>query len=300
MEYSSCGIFHRVFLLIIGDKLKQFKEFIIKANPFNPDIISGFLWDLNISGLNEEQDSLLIYTDNINEIKKEDVNKILQNMLDNKIINSFEVEEKIIEDKNWNLEWEKGINVVEVSDNIVIKPSFKNYDNKKNKIVITIDPKMSFGTGGHETTRLVIQLLEKYIKKGVRVFDIGTGTGILAIAAVKLGAKSVLAIDNDEWCFSNAEENSRLNDVADKVEIKLSEINQVEENNFDLILANIQKNVVLEICEEVKNKLSKGGIVILSGLLIEDEKDIAERYKELKMIDLKIIGEWLALVFQKI
>ena len=195
---------------------------------------------------------------------------------------------------------EKGINIVEVSDNIVIKPSFKNYVNKQNKIVITIDPKMSFGTGEHQTTKLVIRLLEKHIKSKMRVFDVGTGTGILAIASAKLGADFVLAIDNDEWCFENAKENCSLNDVSPKIKIKLSEIEEVEENNFDLILANIQKDILMNIADEIKKRLTKKGIVILSGLLIEDEKSVIEKYEtlDLTFVEKMNMDEWLALVFQ--
>ena len=279
--------------------MKQYKEFIIKTTPYNPDLVSGFLWELNIIGLNESEDSLIVFAEEKSILTLEDVSNKLKILIVNKVIDSFDVKEKLIEGKNWNEEWEKRINVVEVSEHIVIKPSFKNYDNKQNKIVITIDPKMSFGTGEHETTKLVIQLLEKYIKKGMRTLDVGMGTGILAIASIKLGAKYALAIDNDEWSFENANENCRFNNVSKKVEINLSEIEQVKEDNFDIILANIQKNVLVDINKEIIKRLSKNGITILSGLLIEDERDIVDKYKELELIERETMGDWLALVFQK-
>jgi ribosomal protein L11 methyltransferase len=280
--------------------MKKYKEFIIKTSPFNPDLISGFLWELNISGINEDEDSLKIFSDENTEITKDNVRGLLKKLVDNEIISSFEIEELTLEEKNWNEEWEKGINIIEVSDKIVIKPSFKNYENKENKIVITIDPKMSFGTGEHQTTKLVIKLLEKHIKNKIRVLDVGTGTGILAIASIRLGADFVLAIDNDEWCFENADENCRLNDDEGKVEIRLSEIKNIEENNFEMILANIQKNVLINIADEIKKRLIKKGILILSGLLIEDEKDVITRYEKLDLIFLEkmVMDEWLALVFQ--
>ncbi len=279
--------------------MKQYKEFNIKTDPFYPDIISGFLWELNIAGINEEEDSLKIFTDDKIIVTKEEIINQLQKLVDNKIITSFSIEEQTHEYKNWNEEWEKGLNIIEASDNIVIKPSSKIYDNKENKITITIDPKMSFGTGEHQTTKLMIQLIEKHLKEGMRILDVGTGTGILSIAAIKLGADSAIALDNDEWCLENIQENCKLNDVMNEIEIKISEIQQVKENIFDLILANIQKNVLLDIAGEIIKRLKKYGIVILSGLLIEDEKDIIDKYKELRLIDKKIMGEWLALVFQK-
>ena len=280
--------------------MKRYKEYIIKTIPFIPEIISGLLWELNISGINEENDLLEIFTDYDSTITKDEINTLLQKAVDENIISSFNVEEYSYEYKNWNKEWEKGINVIEVSDQITIRPSFKDYENKQNKIVITIDPKMSFGTGEHETTKLVIQLLEKHLEKGGKVLDVGTGTGILAIAAVKLGAESVLAIDNDDWCIENAEENCVLNNVNEKIKIKLSEIKDIAEKDFDIILANIHKNILTEIADGISKRLNKKGIIILSGLLVEDEKDIIKAYENLKIIDNRKMGEWLALVFQKI
>ena len=150
---------------------------------------------------------------------------------------------------------------------IIIKPSFKDYIAKEGEIVITIDPKMSFGTGEHQTTKLVLQMLEKYVKPEMKILDVGAGTGILSIAAIKLGAASAVAIDTDEVCYENCKENCELNGVADHIKILTSGINDVRENDFDLILANIQNNVLLEISNEIKKRLIKNKTVILSGLL---------------------------------
>ena len=279
--------------------MKLYREFTIRTQPFIPDIVTGFLWDLDISGINEDIDSLIIFSDEGTEVSKENVTNLLQELVNQNIITSFEIEVRTCEYKNWNEEWEKGLNIIEVTDNIVIKPSNKNYENTQNKIVITIDPKMSFGTGEHQTTKLALRLMERYLRKGMKVLDVGTGTGILSIAAVKLGAGSAKAIDNDEWFLDNTRENCKINNAGDKIEIMLSEIREVEEKDFDLILANIQKNVLMDISEEIKEKLAGDGIVILSGLLIEDEKVIVERYKELKFLEHQAMGEWIALVFQK-
>ena len=290
-----CVLIHKYFV----NELKQYKEFKIKTIPFNPDILSGFLWELDISGINEEENALKIFTDGDSPVTKEALINQLKKLVENNVIKSFDIDEQNHEYKNWNEEWENGLNVIEVSDNIIIKPSFKDYKNETGKTVITIDPKMSFGTGEHQTTKLMIQLLENYFERGMKVLDVGTGTGILSIAAVKLGADSVIAIDNDEWCLENIQENFRINNVSGKIGIKISEIESVEEKEFNLILANIQKNILQNIAGEILKRLKKNGLVILSGFLIEDEKDIIEKYKELDQIDKKIMGEWLALVLRK-
>jgi len=161
---------------------------------------------------------------------------------------------------------------------------------------------MSFGTGEHQTTKLVLSLLEKYIKPGNKVLDVGSGTGILAIASVKLGAVSAIALDSDETCFDNCIENCSLNNVTDYVKTVTGENVSIEENNFDLILANIQKNVLLEIADKIKLKTVAGALVILSGLLAEDEKYIVSHYTKIgfQKTDFAIMDEWLALVFRSV
>jgi ribosomal protein L11 methyltransferase len=214
------------------------------------------------------------------------------------LIESFRIEKEILEDQNWNKLWEKSREVIRVSDRIVIKPTFKNYSAEDNEIVLTIDPKMSFGTGEHQTTKLILRLLEMYVKKGMKVLDVGSGTGILSIAAVKLGAEKVVAVDFDEICLENCKENCILNKVEDSIEVVTGEIDVVKENNFDLILANIQKNVLLEIADKIKSKLNQNGVVILSGLLESDKSAIEEKYHSLgfKTELIETMDEWLAVV----
>ena len=279
--------------------MKTYKEFTITTKPFLPEIISGLLWQFNISGIVEEDDSFRVFADESSGIDADTISGKLKVLVDQKIISDFCLEENIIEDKNWNEEWEKNVSVTEVSDKIVIKPSFREYKKKPGQIVITIDPKMSFGTGSHQSTKLVLQLLEKYVRQGIKVLDIGSGTGILSIAAVKLGATHAVAIDNDEWCYKNGIENCLLNDVNTNVEVLQGEIKSITENDFDLILANIQKNVLIDIAEEIRNRIKKGGLIILSGLLFTDE-DILSKYLSLKfkMVEKKQMDEWIALVLR--
>jgi ribosomal protein L11 methyltransferase len=280
---------------------RTYKEFIIRTEPFLPDIVSGVLWNLEIDGLIEEENHLKIYSAGKSPIGITQIEAILTNLKNQKLISRFIVEQKELENKNWNEEWEKTINIIKVTNRIIVKPGFRKYKPKKDQIVITIDPKMSFGTGEHQTTKLVLKILEKNIKQDCTALDMGTGTGILAIAAVKLGAKKVIAIDNDEWCFENASENCKLNSVSDKVDIRLTEIKNVSEKNFDFILANIQKNILIEIAPEIKKRLKSFGNVILSGLLLEDEAEICSCYNSIgfNLIQKEIMDEWIALLMKR-
>ena len=204
-----------------------------------------------------------------------------------------------MEEKNWNEEWEKTIDVIEVNDKIVIKPTFRNYVPKPGQFVITIDPKMSFGTGEHETTKLVLNLLDKYINEGIRILDVGSGTGVLSIAASFFGAKYVLGIDNDHWCLENGLENIKLNNVNDKISIKLIEINDVDEEPFDLILANINRNILLNDMHEYKKCMNKESLLFLSGFYTEDLPLIQEKAIELGLTYAKhtVDNNWVAALF---
>ena len=282
--------------------MKKYKEFTITAEPFNPEILSSILWELEITGINEEVNCLKVFAEPNSDVNQDRVSFFLKKLQNEKLLLNFTVEENILEEKNWNEEWERSINVIEVSDKIVIKPTFRNYDEKPGQIIISIDPKMSFGTGEHQTTKLMLRLIEKYVKPGMKVLDVGSGTGVLAIAAVRLGAGSAVAVDNDDWCLQNGKENIDLNNVADNIDVRLGIVQDVPEKDFHLILANIQKNVLMEISGELKNRLAENGILILSGLLLSDENDIKEGYQNLglKMIDKQQMGEWIAVVFAKL
>lgn len=280
--------------------MSYYKEFTITAEPFNPEIISSILWELDITGINEEVNCLKAFATTDGGVTVKAISGQLQKLVEQKMLFDFKVEEYLLEEKNWNEEWEKNINVIEVSDKIVIKPTFREYERKEGQIVLTIDPKMSFGTGEHQTTKLVLMMLEKYVKNGMNVLDVGSGTGILAIAAVKLGAESAIAVDNDEWCFDNAKENCQQNNVTDKIEVKLGEIKDIAGQQFNLVLANIQKNILLDIADQIKGKTAVGGIVILSGLLFSDEEDILNAYGKLnyRFLEKAQLDEWIALVFK--
>lgn len=279
--------------------MKNFLSYKIYTQPFDPDLIAGLMWEFNITGLTEETDHIKIFCEENTNINIQTIENSLKELKANNIITSFKVDMESLEDKNWNELWEKSREVIRVSDRIVIKPTFKEYSAKPNEIVLTIDPKMSFGTGEHQTTKLILRLLENYVKPGMKVLDVGSGTGILAITSVKLGASKAVAVDFDEICLENCKENCVLNGVENSVEIITGEIGYVKEKDFDLILANIQKNVLLEIAEKIRSRLKRNGILILSGLLDSDQDEIEKKYHSLgfDILQIEKMSEWIAVVF---
>ncbi|MFZ1281592.1 MAG: 50S ribosomal protein L11 methyltransferase [Ignavibacteriaceae bacterium] len=280
--------------------MKSYKEYIITAEPFNVEILSSILWELNIDGINEEVNCLKVFAQDEN-VTTTSIQDELKHLQENKLLREFSVQENFIVEKNWNEEWEKSREVVHVSDKIVIKPTFKVYEAKVNEIVLTLDPKMSFGTGDHQTTRICLMFIEMYLKSGMKVLDAGSGTAILGITAAKLGAESVIAFDIDDWCYDNGIENTQLNNVVDKVEIRKCELKDIKENDFDMIIANIQKNILLELIDGFKYRIKTNGILILSGLLEIDKNAIVSRYSELgfKEVDYLKMDEWIGIVFKK-
>lgn len=281
--------------------MRKYKEFLITAEPFNADLLSSILWELEITGINEDVNCLRVYAYPESNLNQDKISLQLKKLQQEGLIRNFNVEESIFEERNWNEEWEKSLNVIRVTEKIIIRPSFREYTAKDGEIIITIDPKMSFGTGEHQTTKLIIQMLEKYNLTGMKILDAGTGTGILSVAAVKLGAERVIGFDIDEWCYENALENCTINNCSGQVEIRIGDINIVPESDFDMILANIQKNILLELSGAFINKLRSKGLILLSGLLQQDEEDIIKDYssKGFRHLETSHMDEWIAISFEK-
>ncbi len=204
-----------------------------------------------------------------------------------------------IPQQNWNEEWEATITPLRVTDRIVITPSWHSVEAGPHDLVLIIDPKMSFGTGYHATTRLMLRLLEKAVRPGDRVFDVGTGTGVLAIAAVKLGAASALGIDIDEWSIPNTEENIERNDVAGRVRVTNDPAQDVHES-FDMVLSNITKNDNIQLLDVYARVVPSGGCAILSGFHGTDVDDVREAAERLgfALEDVMLEDEWAACILR--
>ncbi|WP_109831627.1 50S ribosomal protein L11 methyltransferase [Reichenbachiella versicolor] len=208
---------------------------------------------------------------------------------------SYELEE--VAKQNWNEEWEKNYDPIEVEGKCRVRATFHDPDPSFQYEIIVI-PKMSFGTGHHATTYNMIKLEMEHDFVGKSVLDLGTGTGILAIMAMKLGAKSIECTDIDEWCIENSAENFGLNDLVD-IPCHLGTVNNVSfrQTEYHVVLANINKNVLLSEMQYYANLLSSGGALFLSGFYEQDIDQIKnEALKHnLSVVDSVIKNDWAAL-----
>jgi ribosomal protein L11 methyltransferase len=206
--------------------------------------------------------------------------------------------------KDWADQWKKDYDVRRVGRRIVIVPSWKTYRPKRNDIVVTMDPGLAFGTGIHPTTRLCLIALEKYLKTGNRVLDVGTGSGILAIAAVKLGAESIEALDIEAAAIEVASRNVIENGVADRVTLYSGTMKELGGKipPVDLILVNILAYTIIRMLPDLKPKLRPGGHIISSGILDEYAADVEDALKKegFEMTESLQEEDWVSLVARRI
>ncbi len=261
-------------------------------------MIYGVLYDFLVKGIEEKFDELIITVDY--DYWTEEIEILFVQAL--KMIDSSIslTKKEIIVDKNWNAEFEKNSPLIVVNERIGIAPEWKQKE-LNTEIKIIINPKMSFGTGDHATTRLMCKLMGNTVKPNTNWIDAGCGSGVLAILAIKLGAKSVLAFDFDLWSVENTQENIILNDISDEIQVLHEKIENIKLPPADGIAANMFSNLLISSMEKFKNSLKNNGDLILSGILKYDKTDVIESAElhGFKKINEIFEDEWIALHFKK-
>lgn len=206
-----------------------------------------------------------------------------------------------VSEQDWANEWKQYFHVTHVGQSLVIKPSWEEYIAKEGEHVIEIDPGMAFGTGTHHTTNMMMERLEKVMPQDATVFDVGTGSGILAIAAALCGAKEVKAVDIDGVAVRVARENVADNHLSDKIEVREGDLLHGTEGKADVIIANIIADIIIMLLKDIPLKLNDNGIFLASGIIEERVADIeAEAAKEgLKVDAIDHRGGWVVMQFSK-
>ena len=202
-----------------------------------------------------------------------------------------------VKDEDWSEVWKQFYKPFRAGKSLVVKPTWEPYAPKPGDRVIEIDPGMAFGSGTHETTGMCLELLEEAVHGGERVIDVGTGSGILAIAAAKLGAQNVLAIDIDPDAVKVAKENVELNHVAKQVRVVVGDLCKSEAMPCEVAVANIVADAICMLAGPMTRLLVKGGLLICSGIIREREADVQKAAKEAgyRQVDRIEKGEWVAL-----
>lgn len=215
--------------------------------------------------------------------------------LPTKSFSAGEIRVKVVQHADWEKKYRNSIKPIFVK-NVIIRPPWLEAETS-GKIDLIIEPKMAFGTGSHETTRLCIIEMLEHFKPGMNFLDLGCGSGILAILAAKLGAGRVHGVDIDLTAVENARENAKINGVSDRVEIFQGSVELAKKNSpYDFLTANIIKNTIVELFEKIYKAVRPGGRIILSGLLKEDEESVGEMLSHYDIkYDIKYNGQWLVI-----
>lgn len=264
---------------------------IEKNDSINLDLVYAALYNYLI-GSNEINGKYIFYFDSVNEIK---VRKIINSKL-----KQYTFKIKKLKYENWHKKYQDNFKIININDNLKIIPYWYDISNENEIDFIRILPGMAFGTGHHETTRLIIESLLKNIRPGDKILDLGAGSGILSIAALKYGASFVKAIEYDRDCEENFIENMNLNNLQSNYSLVIDDVLNNKDYLYDVILVNINKNVILDLLPNIYKYKQDKFKMILSGLLVDDEEDITQLLYDLKfsIINKLKMGEWICLIIE--
>jgi ribosomal protein L11 methyltransferase len=270
----------------------------IKSNnlPLARDIVMDELAEMGFESFEELPNGLIAYIAEINFIKKSLLNHVFLADYD---LGTVDISYVTIKDQNWNKEWENNFQPVLIAGKCYIRAPF----HKKSTDIqydIIIEPKMAFGTGHHETTSLMIEMMFSLGFENKKVLDMGCGTGILGIMAAKLKANQILSIDIDEWAYHNTLENAAANDVHN-ISAEQGGVEKILGKSFDIVLANINRNILLNQIPAYAKSLPIGGLLLMSGIYEHDFETIQEAAEDNHFIfrQKNIKNDWIAVLFCK-
>jgi len=263
---------------------------------YQQDLLIAELGDIGFNTFEEVEGGFLAFVD-LNTFSEDKLKNVLE-QFEGEFECNYTISE--IEGKNWNEEWEKNFEPLIINDQCYVRATFHEAQ-PAYRYEIVIDPKMAFGTGHHQTTTMMMQYILETDVKDKEILDMGCGTAILAILAAKKGASRLIAIDNDEVCYESSVENAALNDIIN-LEALCGGKEAIPDTAFDIILANINRNILLDQIPAYAKVLKAGGSIFFSGFYETPDLDMIKGACEplgIKYVDHKKIGEWVAACFKK-
>lgn len=268
---------------------RDIHDLLAKKNSYDWDYV-----DESVLELENERPSVTIYRDDTEEERR------FLGGLSEKLKESLPdctAEQKTVCDDDWKDKWKEYFKPAKVTDRLVVKPTWEEYEKVDGELVIEIDPGMAFGTGTHETTSLCLELIEKYMKPGDDVLDVGCGSGILAIAAGLLGANNVLGIEIDPVAVEIGKSNVALNGLSENVKVVYGDLTKGVDFKADLVAANLMADIVKILSKDVAKHIKPGGIYISSGILAELAGDVGSVIEKcgFEIEEVRVKGEWCAI-----
>jgi ribosomal protein L11 methyltransferase len=279
----------------MANKKKTWIEARIEGAGVALDAVSNFAFEIGAAGLEETADGVSIF------FPSGTSGQAIENPLSEFVRSLRSMGHAIadpvlhpVQEEDWGRAWKENFKPIRVGNRIVVKPPWETRPGGTHDIVIDISPKMAFGTGSHETTRLCLEMLERFVESGMSVLDVGTGSGILAIAAVKLGASRADAVDVEEESVENAHENFRLNRVEDRTTVRLGSLDVLAPEPYGMILANIDRKTLTPMLPKFSSYGRPGTVLVLSGILAEEKQPIIGLLarSRFRLIESPEIGEW--------
>ncbi|WP_235296035.1 50S ribosomal protein L11 methyltransferase [Portibacter marinus] len=259
------------------------------ADPIQREVLNYRLSEAQVESIEELDDHLLAY---FTKETWQSVSKL-------SVFQALDPQVSDVKHENWNAKWEAGFKPVSIDDFCYVRAPFHS-KGREELIDIILEPKMAFGTAHHETTYMMMSEMKGFIEKGQNVLDYGCGTAILSILAEKLHARSIYAIDIEENAIENSNYNAAINGCT-KITCELKVLAEIAPRKFDRILANINRNVLLESAEALIEHTEKGGQLLLSGILINDEKLVSDKFESVgfTLLSSRSKGEWKCLKFSR-
>jgi ribosomal protein L11 methyltransferase len=271
----------------------------IQVRPEQVELAQVRLWELGATGL-EERDQTTIVRGSVpgaSVVIAAFSDEVSAQHAFDEICGEYKAEIIYVPREDWATEWRRGFGAQRIGKRLLLHPSWEPADSEPGDVVLTIDPENAFGSGDHETTRLVLQVLDERVHGGERVLDVGCGSGVLSIAAVRLGAASAVGTDIDADAVVVARRNADLNGVAEGASFSTEPLAEIS-GLYDIVLANIETRVLVHMPDDLQAHLAADGILVLSGILRTEREDLLAAYASMKLEACFEEGEWCACVLR--